>query len=251
MARQQTLRVVKSREKAATETALSQALHCKGTVAGRGEDVLGPPYSTSVGRGLSGLWGGEGADRAGVELGILEAGGVDVAGTSWGDERMGGFGGVGPRVLHMTGSNRGNTNGGVRGGGSGSTLKRGGRQAVTTGDLVKLLHEEECGPAPNNSKSVANKVQRPSANGVVGGPTCTGTSARWSIGGGTLARRASEGVSLAHVSREDRWASGDRSFKVLGVEIGHLPDSQQFMVCAGGVFAFLLIYGFMQVRVGP
>ena len=47
--------------------------------------------------------------------------------------------------------------------------------------------------------------------------------------------------------RREEWA--DRSFKVLGVEIGHLPESQQFLVCAGGVFSFLLVYGYMQVTV--
>lgn len=67
----------------------------------------------------------------------------------------------------------------------------------------------------------------------------------WS-GGGKLPRRASEGVSLAYMNT-DRWAGGERSFKVLGVEIGHLTESQQFVVCAGGVFAFLLVYGYMQV----
>lgn len=46
--------------------------------------------------------------------------------------------------------------------------------------------------------------------------------------------------------RREEWA--DRSFKVLGVEIGHLPASQQFLVCAGGVFSFLIVYGYMQVR---
>lgn len=45
--------------------------------------------------------------------------------------------------------------------------------------------------------------------------------------------------------RREEWS--DRSFKVLGVEIGHLPASQQFLVCAGGVFSFLIVYGYMQV----
>lgn len=45
--------------------------------------------------------------------------------------------------------------------------------------------------------------------------------------------------------KKDQWT--DRSFKVLGVEIGNLPASHQFFVCAGGVFAFLLVYGYMQV----
>lgn len=51
-------------------------------------------------------------------------------------------------------------------------------------------------------------------------------------------------------SRFDQWKReewADRSFKVLGVEIGHLPASQQFLVCAGGVFSFLIVYGYMQV----
>lgn len=43
----------------------------------------------------------------------------------------------------------------------------------------------------------------------------------------------------------DHWA--DHGFKVLGVEIGHLPEHQQVALLAGGVFFFLLIYGYMQV----
>lgn len=44
---------------------------------------------------------------------------------------------------------------------------------------------------------------------------------------------------------QDQWAH--HGFKVLGVEIGHLPDHQQVALLAGGVFFFLLIYGYMQV----
>ena len=46
----------------------------------------------------------------------------------------------------------------------------------------------------------------------------------------------------------DHWA--DHGFKVLGVEIGHLPEHQQVTLLAGGVFFFLLIYGYMQVVFG-
>ena len=46
----------------------------------------------------------------------------------------------------------------------------------------------------------------------------------------------------------EQWA--DHGFKVLGVEIGHLAESQQVALLAGGVFSFLLIYGYMQVRGG-
>ncbi|CAM9277443.1 unnamed protein product, partial [Phaeothamnion confervicola] len=35
-------------------------------------------------------------------------------------------------------------------------------------------------------------------------------------------------------------------FVVLGVEIGHWGETQQFLYCAGGIFAFLLVYGFLQ-----
>lgn len=44
---------------------------------------------------------------------------------------------------------------------------------------------------------------------------------------------------------QDQWAH--HGFKVLGVEIGHLPVHQQVAILAGGVFFFLLIYGYMQV----
>lgn len=47
----------------------------------------------------------------------------------------------------------------------------------------------------------------------------------------------------------DHWA--DHSFKVLGVEIGHLPEHQQVALLAGGVFSFLLVYGYMQVISRP
>ena len=47
--------------------------------------------------------------------------------------------------------------------------------------------------------------------------------------------------------KRDREQWADHGFKVLGVEIGHLPESQQVALLAGGVFFFLLIYGYMQV----
>lgn len=47
--------------------------------------------------------------------------------------------------------------------------------------------------------------------------------------------------------RRDRDQWNDHGFKVLGVEIGHLPEHQQVALLAGGVFFFLLIYGYMQV----
>lgn len=47
--------------------------------------------------------------------------------------------------------------------------------------------------------------------------------------------------------KRDREQWADHSFKVLGVEIGHLPEHQQVALLAGGVFFFLLIYGYMQV----
>lgn len=47
--------------------------------------------------------------------------------------------------------------------------------------------------------------------------------------------------------KRDREQWADHGFKVLGVEIGHLPEHQQVALLAGGVFFFLLIYGYMQV----
>lgn len=47
--------------------------------------------------------------------------------------------------------------------------------------------------------------------------------------------------------KREQWGV-EHGFKVLGVEIGHLPESQQVALLAGGVFFFLLIYGYMQVN---
>lgn len=47
--------------------------------------------------------------------------------------------------------------------------------------------------------------------------------------------------------KRDREQWADHGFKVLGVEIGHLPPTQQVALLVGGVFFFLLIYGYMQV----
>ncbi len=38
------------------------------------------------------------------------------------------------------------------------------------------------------------------------------------------------------------------SFRVIGVQISHLSRTGQFVFCTFGVFFFLLIYGFLQVR---
>jgi hypothetical protein len=39
-----------------------------------------------------------------------------------------------------------------------------------------------------------------------------------------------------------------QSFRVIGVQISHLSRRGQFAFLAGGVFFFLLIYGYLQVR---
>lgn len=62
-----------------------------------------------------------------------------------------------------------------------------------------------------------------------------------------MTRRRSEGSNLARMERSVR-SGVERSFRVLGLEIGHLSETQQFLVCAGGVFTFLLLYGYLQVR---
>lgn len=253
LARQQNLRIVKSREKAATDAEFA-AFHGGSTVGGPGQGVRANGHvesgclhhSASVGAGLSGLRTGEADDaREGrnVELLTMEAGQGSSSRDDAFGSRQGGGGGVG-----VVGGVPVNNHGGCRGdGGNGGVvvpLKRLGKQTVTTGDLVNLCaREEEIGPL-GGARMSPGSGSGSRGGGGGGGNGYTG-SHEW--GGGLLPRRASEGVNMAQIRlREDRWSVA-RSFKVLGVEIGHLGESQQFMVCAGGVFAFLLVYGYMQV----
>ena len=74
---------------------------------------------------------------------------------------------------------------------------------------------------------------------------------RWSLGRRKplLAQMQERKSNVEQWKRDsEQWA--DHGFKVLGVEIGHLAESQQVALLAGGVFSFLLIYGYMQVRGG-
>lgn len=71
---------------------------------------------------------------------------------------------------------------------------------------------------------------------------------RWSLGGPKplVAQMQARKSNVEQWKRDsDQWA--DHGFKVLGMEIGHLAESQQVALLAGGVFSFLLIYGYMQV----
>lgn len=76
---------------------------------------------------------------------------------------------------------------------------------------------------------------------------------RWGLGPPLKVKKASSMAPLEDRKNtveqwkrdRERWA--DHGFKVLGVEIGHLPEHQQVALLAGGVFFFLLIYGYMQV----
>ena len=76
---------------------------------------------------------------------------------------------------------------------------------------------------------------------------------RWSLGRPrqgqkSLAKQMQERRSHVEQWKRDSEQWADHGFKVLGMEIGHLPESQQVALLAGGVFSFLLIYGYMQVR---
>lgn len=234
-------------------------------------DRGGLPHSISVGGGMSQL------ERSGtydMELARMEAGdGRTSEGTKPVAESGGGRAGtVGARGLHkptgggdgiMDGSDSRSSGcgGGVSSGSAGNkksvgtlgSLKRG---VGTTGDLVSLQRERKA--ASNFGSSRWAKRARPGTNTTAGGvfwiahPPETRTGLPRGRLGRTdgfsgMVRRRSEGNSLAHIQQDIR-PNVERSFRVLGLEIGHLPESQQFLFCAGGVFTFLLVYGYMQVR---
>lgn len=123
---------------------------------------------------------------------------------------------------------RGKVAGGERGMVMG-TLRRGGRARNTTGNLVRLLKDEEQQGAGEDSAQEDKKGGR------------FGWAKRPLPGGNGVSTRSS-----VEEWRANDWT--DRSFKVLGVEIGHLSESGVAAVLISGVFAFLLVYGYMQVR---
>jgi hypothetical protein len=38
-----------------------------------------------------------------------------------------------------------------------------------------------------------------------------------------------------------------QSLTLLGIQVGHLPSSVQFLICAAGVFIFHVYHGYLQV----
>lgn len=75
----------------------------------------------------------------------------------------------------------------------------------------------------------------------------TGSRSRWAM----RPRRSVLPVLHDPGDNVEQWTRDGQAygnFKVLGIEIGHLQDSHQAFVCVGGVFTFLLIYGYMQVH---
>lgn len=277
LARQQNLRVVKSREKAATDADLA-ALHSRNSSMG-GSSFTGKAVGSNNTHGdsggclhdsapvdcvLSGLGTGMGETDRGqggrdVELVTMEAGNGSSSGGGSSsliaqDDAHGSRGGRGGNSSGVRGEGgvvvgvpassmvySSVSNGGGIGSGRKVSGKRLGKQTTTTGDLVKLLENEE--RAPNSGALPSTCV---GGSGGFGGTRRFPEDSRgWKAK--LLPRTASVGGNMAHISREDRWSVG-RSFKVLGVEIGYLDESQQFMVCAGGVISFLLVYGYMQVR---
>lgn len=119
--------------------------------------------------------------------------------------------------------------GGERGSMAMGTMRRGGRARNTTGNLVRLLMYEEQQGAGEDSAQEDKKGGR------------FGWAKRPLPGGDGVSTRSS-----VEEWRADDWT--DRSFKVLGMEIGHLSESGVAAVLISGVFAFLLVYGYMQVR---
>eukprot|EP00903_Cladosiphon_okamuranus_P008576 g8227.t1 len=119
-----------------------------------------------------------------------------------------------------------------------STMKRGGRARLTTGDLVRLHREEEQGAGEDSAQDEDRERSRASKRG----------RSRWSLRPSRpkLMPAIKDCKSNVEQWKRDRERWADHGFKVLGVEIGHLPETQQVALLAGGVFFFLLIYGYMQ-----
>lgn len=229
-------------------------------VGGLATDSIGSEgsisQSTSVGNGMSNLGGVQAED---VDIMRMEAGaGI----TDRGDKvvlsgrRPVAVSGTTVEKARLSSSDSNSTRSGKD---AATPLRRGGRMTVTTGDLVKLFREEkrECtdrdGPYSERAKR-GRPHQTTTAGGVDWIPLSNGgdiSHAQRGLRSGEkpnrMIRRRSEGTNLAHLQPDVR-TGGERSFRVLGLEIGHVPESQQFLVCAGGVFAFLLVYGYMQVR---
>eukprot|EP00752_Nemacystus_decipiens_P008024 g7170.t1 len=116
-----------------------------------------------------------------------------------------------------------------------STMKR---NRLTTGDLVRLYREEEQGAGEDSAQDEDRERAGASKRG----------SFRWSLrpSRATSTLQLNDRKQKVEQWKRDREQWADQGFKVLGAEIGHLPESQQVALLAGGVFFFLLIYGYMQ-----
>jgi len=55
-----------------------------------------------------------------------------------------------------------------------------------------------------------------------------------------------EAFDLPHVEKQDK---NQPRFVLLGIDIGHVSPTFQFVCSAFGVFAFLMIYGYLQEKI--
>ncbi|CAB1103647.1 unnamed protein product [Ectocarpus sp. CCAP 1310/34] len=139
---------------------------------------------------------------------------------------------------------------GVRGGrGGGGSMNRAGRAGLTTGDLARLHREEEQGAGEGSAQDEDRERLRSSQGKSLGGrhfPWRFRRFRRKAAAKATHVPQLEDRKSDIEQLKRDREQWEDHGFKVLGMEIGHLPKAQQVALLAGGVFFFLLIYGYMQ-----
>ncbi|CAN0084987.1 unnamed protein product [Ectocarpus sp. 6 AP-2014] len=136
--------------------------------------------------------------------------------------------------------------GGGGGGGGGGSMNRAGRAGLTTGDLVRLYREEEQGAGEDSAQDEDRERLGSSQGKSVGGRRSRWGLSRKAAAKATQVPQLKDRKSDVEQLKRDREQWADHGFKVLGVEIGHLPQSQQVTLLVGGVFFFLLIYGYMQ-----
>ncbi|CAM9306872.1 unnamed protein product, partial [Ectocarpus sp. 12 AP-2014] len=136
----------------------------------------------------------------------------------------------------------------ARGGGGGvggGSMKRAGRAERTTGDLVRL-HREEQGAGEDSAQDEDRERLGSSQGKSLGGRHFRLGLSRKAAAKATQVPQLKDRKSNVEQLKRDSEQWADHGFKVLGVEIGHLPPTQQVALLVGGVFFFLLIYGYMQ-----
>ncbi|CAM9647254.1 unnamed protein product [Ectocarpus sp. 13 AM-2016] len=137
---------------------------------------------------------------------------------------------------------------GVRGGGGGGggSMNRAGRARLTTGDLVRLSREEGQGAGEDSAQDEDRERLGSSQGKSLGGKRFRWVLSRKAAAKATQVPQLEDRKSDVEQLKRAREQWADHGFKVLGVEIGHLPQTQQVALLVGGVFFFLLIYGYMQ-----